>query len=252
VKAYYRRGGITIYHADALDILPRLAGVGAVVTDSPYSSGGQYRGDRSQPTTTKYVQSQTKSYRAEFAGDNRDQRSYLAWAALWLNAARRASTPGALVVSFIDWRQLPTMTDAVQAGGWIWRGIAPWSKRFGRPRAGGFSSACEFAVWGSNGPMRAHKAYPAGIVECTAPPNKARQHVTQKPERVMAWALAPVPKGAVVLDPFMGSGTTLVAARALGYAAIGVEVDERYCEIAARRLDDLMNAPKIDRAPAAA
>jgi DNA modification methylase len=114
VKAYYRRGGITIYHADALDILPRLAGVGAVVTDSPYSSGGQYRGDRSQPTTTKYVQSQTKSYRAEFAGDNRDQRSYLAWAALWLNAARRASTPGALVVSFIDWRQLPTMTDAVQ------------------------------------------------------------------------------------------------------------------------------------------
>ena len=234
---YYRHGGITIYHGDSFEILPQLSGVGAVVTDSPYSSGGQFRGDRARGTVAKYVQSSTQSYRAEFAGDNRDQRSYLVWASLWLAAARRATVPGALLVSFIDWRQLPTMTDAVQVGGWIWRGLAPWSKKYGRPSAGGFSSACEFAVWGTNGPRAASTVYTPGIVEASAPPNKTREHVTQKPESVMRWALAPVPRGAVVLDPFIGSGTTLVAARALGLRAIGIEVDERSCEVAARRLE---------------
>lgn len=53
----------------------------------------------------------------------------------------------------------------------------------------------------------------------------------------MRWVLQLVPAGAVVLDPFMGSGTTLQAAKDAGLAAIGIEVDERYCEIAAKRLE---------------
>lgn len=237
MKPYYERGGIRIYHGDCLDVLPSLSGVGAVVTDPPYSSGGLFRSDRTQSTVTKYVQSGTASYRREFGGDSRDQRSYLAWCSLWLNAARHASTPGALVASFIDWRQLPTMTDCLQAGGWIWRGIGVWSKKFGRPRAGGFSSACEFLVWGTNGPMVQSNAYPPGIVECSAPPNSERQHITQKPEAVMRWALAPVPRDAIVLDPFMGSGTTLKAAFDMGMKAIGIEADEAFCEVAAKRLE---------------
>lgn len=60
------------------------------------------------------------------AGDNRDQRAFLIWAGLWLNAARVASKPGAVLCSFIDWRQLPTLTDAVQVGGWVWRNLATW------------------------------------------------------------------------------------------------------------------------------
>ncbi len=60
-------------------------------------------------------------------------------------------------------------------------------------------------------------------------------HPTQKPERLMRWCIEKTPPG-VVLDPYMGSGTTLRAAKDLGRRSIGIEIDEAYCEIAARRL----------------
>lgn len=64
-----------------------------------------------------------------------------------------------------------------------------------------------------------------------------KSHPTQKPEPVMVWALSQAPAMVrTVLDPFMGSGTTLVAAKRLGKVAVGIEREERYCEIAARRL----------------
>ncbi len=61
-------------------------------------------------------------------------------------------------------------------------------------------------------------------------------HPTQKPLRVMAWSLGCAPDVSSVVDPFMGSGTTLVAAKRGGRTAIGIELEERYCEIAAKRL----------------
>jgi site-specific DNA-methyltransferase (adenine-specific) len=65
--------------------------------------------------------------------------------------------------------------------------------------------------------------------------HKPTGHPAEKPVALMQWVVSRC-LSSVVLDPFMGSGTTLVAAKALGRKAIGVEVDERYCEIAARRL----------------
>ncbi len=62
-------------------------------------------------------------------------------------------------------------------------------------------------------------------------------HPTAKPERLMLWCLRWAGEHRVILDPFMGSGTTLVAAKQLGRRAIGCEIVEKYCEIAARRLD---------------
>jgi site-specific DNA-methyltransferase (adenine-specific) len=62
-------------------------------------------------------------------------------------------------------------------------------------------------------------------------------HPTQKPLRVMKWSLGFAPLARSILDPFMGSGTTLVAAKESGRRAIGIEIEERYCEIAAKRLE---------------
>ena len=236
---YYQDDHVTIYHGDSFDILHSLSGVGAVVTDPPYSSGGAFRGDRAMKTTTKYVSSSTAAYRPEFAGDNRDQRSFLAWSTMWLNACRQASTPGAVLCSFIDWRQLPMLTDAVQAGGWTWRGVAVWDKTLKcRPAAGQFSSQSEFVVWGTNGATirrETGKQIP-GVFPLAAPDTADRDHIAQKPADVMRWVLQTVQPAAIVLDPFMGSGTTLRAAKDCGHRAIGIEVDERYCEIAAKRM----------------
>jgi site-specific DNA-methyltransferase (adenine-specific) len=61
-------------------------------------------------------------------------------------------------------------------------------------------------------------------------------HPTQKPEAVMRWTLSTIGASGVILDPFTGSGTTLAAAKRMGLKAIGIEIEERYCEIAAKRL----------------
>lgn len=63
-----------------------------------------------------------------------------------------------------------------------------------------------------------------------------KEHPTQKPEELMAWCIGQCAPVRTVLDPFMGSGTTLVAAKRLGKIAVGIEREEKYCEIAAKRL----------------
>ena len=72
---------------------------------------------------------------------------------------------------------------------------------------------------------------------CIAETNGERVgHPTQKPLALMHWCLTFSPDAQTVLDPFAGSGTTLVAAKNQGISAIGIEIEERYCEIAAKRL----------------
>ena len=234
-KPYYQCDGITIYHADSFDLLHELSGIDAVITDPPYSSGGAFRGDRAQATTTKYVNSDTAAYRHEFAGDTRDQHAFLAWCTMWLNAARRASRPGAVLCSFIDWRQIPVLTDAVQCGGWTWRNLATWWKPGIRMQRSAFSASAEYVVYATNGPSKDDfDGAPQNVFRCNVVAEK--EHIAEKPADVLRWVLQVVPPSSLILDPFMGSGSTLRAAKDLGHQAIGIDVDERCCEIAARRL----------------
>ena len=237
---YYEHAGITIYHGDALAVLSELppGSVDVLATDPPYSSGGMTRGDRAQGVHAKYVQNDSELGNAlpTFSGDNRDQRAFALWEALWIGETRRIVKAGCIAALFTDWRQLPTTTDALQVGGYVWRGIVPWHKPGARPTQGRWSNACEYVAWGTNGPRElTGRAFP-GFFQANAPTCEERSHITQKPLSLMVELLAIVPAGGVVLDPFIGSGTTLEAAKQLGLRAIGVEIEECYCEIAARRL----------------
>ena len=127
------------------------------------------------------------------------------------------------------------MSDALQAGGWVWRGIGTWWKPGIRMQRGAFSSSCEFVVWGTNGPLLDHDGAPQNVTTCAPIRTASKSHIAQKPPAVMEWCLSIVPPGSLVVDPFMGSGTTLAAAKALGFRAIGIDIGERDCETAARR-----------------
>jgi site-specific DNA-methyltransferase (adenine-specific) len=242
---YYQDDAVTIYHGEALNVLADLptGGIAAVVADPPYSSGGMFRSDRQLDPSQKYrgfshSPTETRSPASEagsFSGDSRDQRSYFAWASLCLAQTWRIADPTAQVFIFTDWRQLPVTTDAVQAGGWTWRGVLVWDKGVGRPMRGRFRNHLEYIVWGSHGPMPvAEEIYPSTLLK-HAPPGTERTHVTEKPVKLLRELLSVAPPGAV-LDPFMGSGTTLRAAKDLNRHAIGIEIEQRYCDIAATRM----------------
>lgn len=239
MKPYYTAEGVTLYHGDALAMLAKLpdASVDAVITDPPYSSGGQFRGDRVMDVHTKYVQTDSESGAAlaAFTGDNRDQRAYAYWCALWLGECLRVTKPGGACVLFTDWRQLPSTTDALQSGGWVWRGIVPWHKPAGRHTQGRFANKCEYVVWGTNGPRALDESETLGGFFVVNPPRE-RDHITQKPVEVMRYLAQIVRPGGLILDPFAGSGTTGVAALAEGRRFVGVELTAHYVETAANRL----------------
>lgn len=235
-------GDATLYLGDSLAVLRELeAGcVDAVITDPPYSSGGAFRGDRAQDTKTKYLSTGSGNIEktSDFGGDNRDQRSFHFWSTLWSSAALRASKPGAPALFFTDWRQLPISTDYLQSGGWVWRGVVPWTKKTARPQMGRFSAQCEYVVWGSAGPMPLERGVGClpGFYEFSYPSD--REHVTQKPVDLMAAMVEICPAGGLVLDPFMGSGTTGVAAVASGRRFVGCEQSPEYFAIACRRIEE--------------
>lgn len=227
-------GDAMLIHGDCLAALPHLPPVDDILTDPPYSSGGTFRGDRTGHTTAKYLGNASAALYPEFSGDNRDQRSYGYWSALWLSACQRILRPGGLIGLFSDWRQLPTTTDALQSGGFVWRGIAVWDKTEAtRPVLGRFRNQAEYLVWGTNGPRPLGGRCIPGVFRLSALAER-KQHIAGKPTALLADMLALC--GNLVLDPFMGSGSTGVAAINTGRRFIGVEMNADYFAIACRRL----------------
>lgn len=229
-----------LYHGDCLKFLATLddGTADALITDPPYSSGGLHAATRQQAPSTKYIQSGSGRPFADFAGDNRDQRSQLAWYGLWLGDAYRVLKDGAPVCLFTDWRQLPLTTDALQVAGFTWRGVAVWDKTEGvRPQSGRFRSQAEYIVWGSKGAMPRQRQAPVLPGVLREPVRKADKfHMTGKPTALMRQVVRICEAGGVVLDPFVGSGTTLVAAQQEGYSWLGSEMLEHNINITRERL----------------
>ncbi|KFB90926.1 DNA methylase, partial [Trabulsiella guamensis ATCC 49490] len=138
-----------------------------------------------------------------------------------------------------DWRQLPVMTDVLQAGGVLWRGIVVWDKTASAraPHTGYFRHQAEYVVWGSNGVLEKVPGgpFPGVITERVKPAEKL--HMTGKPVRVMDELVRPLADNARVLDPFMGSGTTALPVLARGGSFTGIELKNEYFDIACARIE---------------
>jgi DNA modification methylase len=210
VEPYYEDNGITIYHGDCREILPTLAPVDLVLTDPPYGikrdkgfEGFEGFGGFGKPIA-----------RRRFEDDNWDSER----PAKELFDSLLSKAPAVLIFGgnfFAD--LLP------QGKHWV-----VWDKKNTMPTFGD----CEL-IW-TNIPRNSVK-----IIVCEynglIGKESWRAHPTQKPIRLIT-SLLNLYHGNTVLDPFMGSGTTLVAAKQLNRKAIGIEIEEKYCEIAVKRL----------------
>lgn len=202
---YYEESGIQIYLGDCIDICQELS-FDCVVTDPPY-------GIKYVPGKGRRRHS-TKFGGITVYGDDTpfDPSPWLKWPCLLWGANHYAN-------------RLPG------AGRWI-----VWDKRDGVKGYGKSTSDLEIA-WMS-GPRRADRLYRQawdGFIR-DGERGTPRVHPTQKPVKLMKWCMSFFKNPSVILDPYMGSGTTLIAARELGIKAIGIEIEEKYCEIAVKRL----------------
>lgn len=199
---YYDHAGITIYHGDCREILPQLEPVDLVLTDPPY--GIDFDTDYRRFTSGFNVK------RIKHKPVTGDTESFDP--SPWLNFPR-----------VILWGA-NCYSNKLPMGTWL-----IWDKRFDNGTA--FLSDAEVA-WMRGG----HGVYIKKVTSqgCIRP--EPVEHPTQKPLVLMRWCIERAKGDGTILDPFMGSGTTLVAAKELGRKAIGIEIEEKYCEIAVKRL----------------
>ncbi len=217
IKPYYEADGITLYHGDCREILPGLT-ADAVVTDPPYGIGFDY-GD---------------------GGHNDDPGSYGAFVWSVIRTAEILLPPDGYSVVF------QSATTAHMWPQWFprdWR-IFTAPKSFAQIRPCRPFQAVDFALyWRKDGGRQGKQPWHPKpgrdwfVSSETAATANRPDHPCPRPIDLMLYLVALfVPPGRVVLDPFNGSGTTLLAAKQLGRRAIGIEVDERHCETTARRL----------------
>jgi len=210
VKPYYEVDGITIYHGDCMDVFAALSGVAGIVTDPPYGM------NRFATDGKGFLSLVGPRLRAAW-GTVQDNGSMF----VFMSTAEVVNVAVAVGAEFFKrmlWMYKPAdMTYPL--GGWLLKSEAIlWFHRGGRLNLV------------ERKPFR-HDCYIHRRVGLEG----VEGHPTVKPLDVVQDFVSRIP--GVVLDPFMGSGTTLVAAQNLGRRAIGIEIEERYCEIAARRLD---------------
>lgn len=229
MKPYYDDGkGIVIYHARCEDVLPLLApsSCDLVLTDPPYERQAHAKMRRTRST----IEGRAASAAMPFMQIDEDLR------ALFVTEAMRVSQGWA--IWFCQAEAIGRYADLC---GDAWRRAMIWVKPDSAPQftgdrpAMGYEPIC--AAWAGTGVSRWHGGGMRGVLTypCT---DFVHEHPAQKPIPLMKRLIVLFSdSNAMILDPFMGSGTTLRAAKDTGRSATGIEQDERWCEIAARRLE---------------
>jgi site-specific DNA-methyltransferase (adenine-specific) len=244
---YYDHDGITIYHGDCKEIIHQIDGFDCVLTDPPYCSGGFNEAGK-QAAKGMGLRNETIRELGWFVNDNMTTSGICFLLSSVSGWCARRMPPGSTFTAFTDWRMIPSLVPAIESGGMRYQSLIVWVK----PNAGlgtGFKAQHELAMHFSNGTPIYYALDGANVINCKRIHSNEREHQTQKPIGLLSEIIRVTSQsGQTVLDPFMGSGSTLVAAKHLGRRAIGIELDEKYCRIAVERLaqTNLFNQLKND------
>jgi len=231
VKPYYKADGVTLYHGDALDVVPALEeAVATCLMDPPYASGA--RTEAAKPSSGAMVRG------ARWASKPIENDQMTTAGFVWLmrhvaQDVRQKLVDGGAFLSFIDWRQWPNLVGALESVNLRVNGMVVWDKEsYGL--GNGFRAQHELICFASKGTPTIAAMDTGNVLRHRRDDNS--DHPSPKPVGLLEALLRVTGGEGVVLDPFMGAGSTVIAARNLGRRAIGIEIEERYCEIAAKRL----------------
>jgi site-specific DNA-methyltransferase (adenine-specific) len=197
VTPYYSDSLVTIYHGDCRDVLPTIVDDIAIVSDPPFGTGWVRGGGRVGEFKATHERPEWDVFSVDWLKLSPAVRSWVVFAPPSRAADVAAALPNA---ARVDWRKTNPRPNGPDRDAII---VAPaWLPR-----------AIEYEAYNGDTPL----------------------HPCQKPLGLMVWCCGFVSPALTVCDPFMGSGSTIAAARSLGRRAIGIEIEERYCEIAAER-----------------
>jgi site-specific DNA-methyltransferase (adenine-specific)/modification methylase len=208
-------GGQTLYLGDCMEVMAGLGKVDAVVTDPPYGIGFVHSGGGG------CFAKSTVNLKPVIGDDAPFDPAPLL----------------ALGVPTIMWGGNHFASRLTDSASWL-----SWDKRcadYSNDQAD-----CELAWTNLGGPARMFRHVWNGMLrgkESKTP----RVHPTQKPVALMEWCLGFLPDAKTILDPFMGSGTTLVACQRLGRNGIGIELDPDYFQIACDRVHKAWQEPDM-------
>jgi len=211
-KPYYEESGITIYLGDCNYILPAIQQVDLILTDPPY---GLDIGGAGTIGGAGVVQ--PKDY--GISDWDIEPMSMQQWMLMRAKCDKWIVWGGNHLCHVIG----PSA------------GVLAWDKKCQNDWNDTFSEM-EFAWTNLLTRAKGFRHLWAGALRASERGANVREHPTQKPLALLQWCLGFAPDAQTILDPFMGSGTTLRAAKDLGRKAIGIEIEEKYCEIAAKRL----------------
>ena len=206
--------GLVIYNNRCEDVLPTLSKVDLVLTDPPYNVGIEY-GEHN---------------------DSMQRDEWFDWAKTWFPVCRKIARTLVIVGQ-------PRLPDYALIEPWKW--LLCWYKPAAMGRSPvGFCNWEPMGLWGDGG-----KGSVDVITAPIIPDDSMNGHPCPKPVNWAVGTLVRFPDHRVVCDPFMGIGTTLIGCKMLNKVGVGIEIEERYCEIAARRLENTPVLPFPESSP---
>jgi len=207
IEPYYAEDGIIILNSDCRDILPHLPKFDLLLTDPPYGIGA----DKPRGNTGRNKHILQKIY-PDISWDIAPDSQFI------FDCTQSAKLAIVWGGNYFCLPATPT--------------ILVWDKVNGTNRY----ADCEIAWSNMGGAARIFKWKWHGFLQDESAVKEPRFHPTQKPLKVISWCLSLAGDIETVLDPFMGSGTTLVAAKMRGLKAVGIEREKEYCDIAIERM----------------